>query len=116
MWLSFQKYPITRGIFFRKTVHVLEVWLYLTEDEKDTIEASGLHMPLFYEEENVHDKTQFIRLDFFSDNSGPRTLDFASAFEAHSAANEIRQTVESISGAIQAYDAGEITAEECYQL
>lgn len=116
MWVTFQKYPRKSGWIFRKDVHTLEVWLFLTEDEKETIAASGLSYPLYDIEEDVHGKRRVINLSDFNKNSGPKTLDFSSAFEVHATAQEIKSSVENISNAIQAYDSGLITQEESYEL
>lgn len=100
----------------KTTQHVLSLWVDLTQEEKDAIEKSGLRSLLLEVDEDANKEYRSVLLVHFMRNSGPSEVAFDNAFSAHAAGISFKEEITSVANAIKAYQNGEITKEESFEL
>lgn len=111
---TIKNFPEKKGLLGGR-IFVLEMWLDLTKEEKQAIKSSAVDALLLGVEKDANDKQHFITLADFMKNSGPKSIPFTDAFQAHQNGQQFKSSVEAASSQIQSYITGEITREETFE-
>lgn len=116
MKVTIKKSVESKGMIAKTSQHILSLWVDLTQDEKSAIEKSGLRSLLLEVDEDANKEHQFVALMHYMKNSGPSRIAFDNAFSAHAAGESFKEEITSVANSIEAYQNGEITKEESFEL
>ena len=117
MKVTIKKTVETKGMLSKKRYYALSLWVDLTKEEKEAIEASNLDLVLLEAEGNGEGQgIQIVSLSKFLSNSGPKVFEYPSAFSAHAGGESFKATIGKAANAIKAYQDGQIMGEESFEL
>lgn len=116
MKVTIKKSSETKGMITKTTMHILELWVDLTQPEKDAITKSGMRQLLLEIDEDANKEQQYVTLVQFMKNSGPSRIEFSDAFSAKYAGDSFKDEITNVANAIKAYQNGDITGEESFEL
>lgn len=116
MKVTIKKNSESKGMIAKTQVHTLSLWVDLTQAEKDVITKSGLRALLLEVDEDANKEYQYVALVHFMKNSGPSQIRFTDAFSSKAAGDSFKEEITSVADAIKAYQNGDITGEESFEL